>query len=124
MANDLMKPILVLDFDGVCSSYISGWKGIDILPDPPVISLEAFLRKAIPLFSVNIFSTRSKHIRGRLAMQDWFHKYYPELVDYLEFPATLPSAHVIINDRALTFTGQFPDTAILLNFKSWMENED
>ena len=29
------KPILCLDFDGVVHSYTSGWKGADVIPDPP-----------------------------------------------------------------------------------------
>lgn len=29
------KPILCLDFDGVIHSYASGWKGADVIPDPP-----------------------------------------------------------------------------------------
>ena len=32
--NDNRKPILCLDFDGVIHSYISGWKGADVIPDP------------------------------------------------------------------------------------------
>lgn len=32
----MRKPILCLDFDGVIHSYSSGWKGADVIPDPPV----------------------------------------------------------------------------------------
>lgn len=32
-------PILCLDFDGVCHSYTSGWKGAAVIPDPAVPGL-------------------------------------------------------------------------------------
>ncbi len=38
-----MKPILCLDFDGVIHSYTSGWKGADVIPDPPVEGAMQFI---------------------------------------------------------------------------------
>lgn len=63
------KPILCLDFDGVIHRYDSGWRGAHIIPDPPVEGAGAYLLRAIPDFSVAIFSSRSRSLRGRWAMQ-------------------------------------------------------
>ncbi|MDC3414536.1 hypothetical protein NC797_16665 [Aquibacillus sp. 3ASR75-11] len=34
------KRTIVFDFDGVINSYRSGWKGAEVLPDPPVSSMK------------------------------------------------------------------------------------
>ena len=40
------KLILCLDFDGVIHSYSSGWKGADVIPDPPVPGALRFIADA------------------------------------------------------------------------------
>lgn len=40
---DKVKPILCLDFDGVCHSCTSGWQGVAQANDPPVPGLFDFL---------------------------------------------------------------------------------
>ena len=60
----MSKPILCLDFDGVCHSYVSGWKGADIISDPPVEGLFEFLREAGKHFSIHIYSSRSHQEGG------------------------------------------------------------
>lgn len=118
------KPILCLDFDGVCHSYISGWQGANNIPDPPVEGAFTFIKNALNYFDVYIFSSRSNQPGGIAAMQDWFIKYnwpgtYLTGPEYLYFPTEKPAAFLTIDDRALTFTGEWPDMDTLRNFKPW-----
>ena len=75
------KPILCLDFDGVCHQYTSGWKGADVCPDPPVLGLYEFLREAVEHFEVNIFSSRSGMDGGIQAMVAWLYANRPNVFD-------------------------------------------
>lgn len=122
------RPTLVLDFDGVCHSYVSGWKGVDVIPDPPVVGLFPFLSENSARFQIVIYSTRSKEPAGRVAMLEWFHEHEtlwreqgnmdaPEIE--LEFAEDKPAGWVTLDDRALTFTGRWPSTEELLAFQPW-----
>lgn len=132
------KPILCLDFDGVIHSYSSGWKGADVIPDPPVDGTFEFLFAAIEKFDVQIFSSRSGQDGGIQAMREWLGKWAvdfwifdqkataPEadnmaarLLAAILWPTEKPRAMVTIDDRALTFTGEWPSIADLLEFKPW-----
>lgn len=37
-------PNVVLDFDGVIHAYTSGWKGLTVIPDPPVPGIREAIR--------------------------------------------------------------------------------
>ena len=118
-------PILCLDFDGVIHSYDSGWKGATVIPDPPVPGALEFLKAATERFTVAIYSTRSSVTGGRIAMSRWLD-HHAGLVgmrgnwlDRIEWPGEKPPALVTLDDRALTFTGTWPDLDALLNFKPW-----
>jgi hypothetical protein len=121
-----------MDFDGVIHSYTSGWKGADKIPDPPVPGAFDFLAMASNYFEVHIFSSRTHQQGGSEAMQNWIWKevtgsdYDPDntccvpvWVLKLKFPENKPPAMISIDDRAITFTGIFPDPKELLNFKPW-----
>jgi hypothetical protein len=124
------KPILCLDFDGVCHQYVSPWINAWTIPDPPVAGLFPFLEEATKQFRVAIYSTRSEFERGREGMQRWFEK---ELLAYydgntaaaatvllkLEFPDSKPPALVTLDDRAITFKGDWPDLGMLRGFIPW-----
>jgi hypothetical protein len=122
------KPILCLDFDGVIHSYSSGWKGADVIPDPPVDGAIAFMLGALRHFDVVIFSSRSNQPGGIAAMSRWLREHAggcwyetpdgPGLED-VRFTTDKPSAMVTIDDRALTFDGTWPDFATLLAFQPW-----
>jgi hypothetical protein len=123
MNNNKRKPILCLDFDGVCHSYTSGWLGADVIPDPPVDGLKEFLEQALTVFDVHIFSSRSHQEGGIVAMVTWFWQHCGvEITEAIVFPTAKPPATVSIDDRALTFTGKWPTVESLQNFKTWQKN--
>lgn len=128
------KPILCLDFDGVLHSYVSGWKGADVVADPPVPGWLDFLRAAVERFDVQVFSSRSNQDGGIDAMQAWLRVWALEeakqnrslrpaallaVLDRIKWPLEKPAAMVTIDDRAITFSGRWPDVDWLLDFKPW-----
>jgi hypothetical protein len=123
-----MRPILCLDFDGVIHSYTSGWKGADVIPDEPVDGAIAFMLSALHDFDVVVFSSRSNQSGGLAAMKEWLKLHAgntwwespcgPGLED-VRFVTEKPPALVTIDDRAITFTGEWPKVADLLAFKPW-----
>ncbi len=128
----MAKPILCLDFDGVIHSYTSGWKGADVIPDPPVEGAIAFMLGALNHFDVVIFSSRSNQNRGIHAMQTWLRDHAgqcwyetpagPGLED-IRFVNEKPPAMVTIDDRALTFDGTWPAIETLKAFQPWNKRQ-
>lgn len=116
-----MKKTLCLDFDGVLHSYTSGWKGADVVSDPPVPGAIEFLLNAIEHFRVCIYSSRSHEPGGIEAMQDWLSSHLPDsdVLVQIEFPDHKPSAFVTLDDRAITFDGTWPSITTLLHFEPW-----
>lgn len=131
------KPILCLDFDGVLHSYTSGWKGADIIPDPPVAKMVSFLARANKEFEIHILSSRSHQPGGMEAMQAWIRKHIEYYYDCtfggsprdfdaatalfydLKWPLEKPPAMVTIDDRAIQFDGTWPTIAFLKAFQPW-----
>jgi len=129
------RPTLLLDFDGVIHSYTSGWQGVDVIPDPPVsyawrskgsdhsynsIDWVKDLIKS-QYFYVCIYSSRSKDRKGIKAMKEWFRRFSlsEAYLEQLEFPKTKPAAFLTIDDRAITFNGEFIPPVKLKTFKTW-----
>lgn len=123
------KPILCLDFDGVLHSYTSGWRGADIIPDPPVPGAMQFLAEAVEHFEVQIFSPRSGQSGGISAMYTWLSNWLGRrgfslaVARAVEFPTEKPPAMLTIDDRALTFTGRWPSIEELKAFEPWYQRE-
>jgi hypothetical protein len=124
------KPILCLDFDGVIHSYTSGWKGADVIPDPIVPGFFEWAEQAAKVFRLCIFSSRSGQPNGITAMQFYLYeqrklwraaggRHETDEPLQFEFPTEKPAALITIDDRAITFTGEWPDIEALRNFKPW-----
>lgn len=126
------KLILCLDFDGVIHSYTSGWQGIDVIPDPPVDGALNFMHEALREFDVVIHSSRCELLAGRRAIDEWLRHWSGDLwfdaqgtehvalgLRHVRIVQDKPPAKVTLDDRALTFTGIFPDVQTLLAFEPW-----
>jgi hypothetical protein len=98
-----------LDFDGVCHSYTSGWKGADVIPDDYVEGLFEFLEAVKDDFDVQVFSSRSHQEGGTAAMTIWFMeqrklwrsrggKPPADTPLHIGFPDTKPSAFIGLDD--------------------------
>jgi len=125
-----MKPTLCIDFDGVLHSYTSGWKGADVVPDPPVDGAMRFLWDAAEHFTLAIFSSRSHQSGGKAAMKEWLTEHFrsfwtadrthaDDILAEIQWPNEKPAAFLSIDDRALCFEGAWPDAKELLGFKPW-----
>jgi len=124
------KPILCLDFDGVCHSYVSGWTGADQIKDPPVEGLFEFLEEADKHFAIHIFSSRSHQEGGIEAMKAWFYEWFSRQFGResippfeLHFPTVKPPAKVTIDDRGILFMGIWPSVDGLRRFEPWNKKE-
>jgi hypothetical protein len=133
----MSKPILCVDFDGVLHSYVSGWQGAETVMDGPVEGALAWLERCLEHFDVQIYSSRTAQTGGVAAMRGWLHhhamthfKYdYDTVRSFMEairFPLHKPAAFLTIDDRALTFNGDFAafDPAQLMAFKPWNKRGD
>lgn len=127
-----MKPILCLDFDGVIHSYTSGWQGAAVIPDPVVPGFFEWLDEAARHFKIVVYSSRSKEPAARDAMALWMAEQrqawraaggVSPITDgrpvEIEFAHEKPAAFLTLDDRALTFKGQWPRVQDLLAFKPW-----
>lgn len=127
-----MKPILCLDFDGVIHKYDSGWKGDTSILDNATDGFFEWAEEAAKHFKLVIYSSRSKNPNAIEAMQFWLaiqRKLWREkggisktsLPLEFEFVNEKPPAFLTIDDRALTFKGNWNDLnpEELIKFKPW-----
>ncbi len=105
-----------LDFDGVMNVY-TGWKGEEELFNPQP-GLSEFLEKLSKMFDcLKIHTTRKPEL-----VKAWLEKY--GILKYIaEVTNTKPPAVVYIDDRAVTFTGDFQQTLQQVSsFKTYWES--
>ena len=104
-----LKKRICFDFDGVIHSYISGWKGANIIPDPPVEGIKKVIDDLISKnYEIVIFTTRARIIEGYNAVQEYLNKYD---IEFDMITSDKIPAFVYIDDRAICFDG---DTSRLI----------
>ena len=113
-----MKKTVVFDFDGVIHSYISGWKGENVIPDPPVVGIKEIIDDLRSTgYEVVVVSTRATSVAGRIAIRKYLkdNQIQVDLITHEKPPAV-----VYIDDRAICFDGH-AETLLdkINNFKPW-----
>lgn len=129
--NEQRKPILAIDFDGVIHSYEKGWHDGSIY-GTVVHGFFPWLIEASAVFRVVIVSSRLHEVSGSTQINDWLRKHWGDAVEKgeindpmppLGYSTTRPPAWVTIDDRALTFNGDWfaeeMDPETLLQFMPW-----
>lgn len=99
-----MKQTVVVDFDGVIHSYTSGWKGADVIPDPPTPGTREAIAKLRESYTVVVVSSRCHQEGGIEAIKTWLAMNGIE-VDLITNDK--PPHIVVIDDRAIRFNGEW-----------------
>lgn len=136
-----MKQTVVIDFDGTIHSYEHGWQEGRIY-GTPIAGFFEWAAEAKKYFVLAVYSTRSESHKGLKPMIDWMtihlkawhweredlgkEKLDLDMTDFL-FPTKKPPALASIDDRAITFRGDWRALELqphnLMQFKSWVQKE-
>lgn len=124
-----MKKRILIDFDGVIHSYVSGWGGASAITDPPVKGAIEWLKILIydDRFEPVIWTSRLSGGQAvpkmlvKEALGNWFiqHGLHREEVEKLTMTADKLPAHLIVDDRAWAFQGTFPHPDLMRRFEPW-----
>ena len=114
-----VKKTVVFDFDGVIHSYISGWKGVAVIPDPPVPGIKEAIEQISKQYDVVVVSTRCARYDGLKAVAKYLAD-HDIRVDRIV--SEKPPALCYIDDRAICFDGNSEALLDKINhFKTWRE---
>lgn len=114
-----MKKTVVFDFDGVIHSYTSGWKGVEVIPDPPVPGIKEAIDRIRENYYVVVVSSRCNSVEGIWAIMAYLNKHNIIVDDVVK---EKPPAVVYVDDRAICFDGH-PETLLdkINGFAPWNE---
>jgi hypothetical protein len=115
------RETVCVDFDGVLHSYVSGWRGPTVIPDPPIPGAIEFVRALDAEYDVAIFSTRTSEEGAIDAMRSYLigHGLPEDAASRLLFPRHKVPARLYIDDRGWRFEGTFPTLAEIRAFEPY-----
>lgn len=128
MSKRSWTPLIAVDFDGVLHDYDGYWRPSLITGKAIPGSME-FLYEVYCTsnYDLAVTSARSRFFFGRRAMKKWLflnlYRVYGavaySILDWIQLPKHKPGAIVYIDDRAICFTGTFPEIKTIRAFRPW-----
>lgn len=95
---------LLFDFDGVLHDQSTNkWERVDIIKGQPVPGMQQCVNELRKTYKIVIYSSRCLETSGVEAIQNWLDKYNIEVDGITK--DKLPYASMIIDDRAINFSG-------------------
>ncbi len=126
------KPTIAIDFDGVIHAYTSQWVHAGVIADDAVPGFWEWADTVCKFYRLVIFSSRCDNEKAIDAMRRWLIEQRTKWrkeggktdgTAHFEFATRKPSAHVLIDDRAIQFRGRWdaPELSLeaIRNFKPW-----
>ena len=124
------RPILCIEFS-VLHEHKYGWQD-DFIGDVPLAGAMRFLWECGKYFDVYICSPKSHRAASRASIQGWVETHFedymekigegalaPSYLGMLKYPVQEPPCFLRIDDRAITFQGEFPTPEDLKRFQPW-----
>ncbi len=106
------KRTLLIDLDGVLNTYTGGYQQ-DYIP-PMANGVKEFLESLQDKFDLKLFTTRPAHLAQKWIEDNQIQHLFSEVTD------TKRPAWLLIDDRCLTFDGNFENLAMqIAEFKPW-----
>lgn len=112
----MYKKTLLIDLDGVLNTYVGGYQA-DFIP-PIRDGAKEFLAALEPNFELKLFTTRPAELAQKWLYENQISHLFSEVTN-IKKPAWL-----LIDDRCLTFNGDYDDLALQIkNFTPWYKTK-
>lgn len=126
LSNNKISNTILIDFDGVLHDNTTElWKNARTINGDALPGAITWLNKlcySLPKgYTIAIFSSRNAAFGGIHAIKQWLFLYgvSEDNIERLSFPIYKVPATVMIDDRCIPFTGEYPDISTIVTFKPW-----
>lgn len=116
-----LRPIVMLDLNGVVHTYSKGWQNTAPLYDPPTEGFKAWAEDVSDEFRIVVWPTHMNTPRDMMRIKLWLRKHGLNKLG-LELVVHPPRGlRLKIDDRAVQFTGNWADFPRdrLREFRTW-----
>jgi hypothetical protein len=114
------RPLILLDFNGTVHRYSRGWQD-GVYYDPPTEGFKEWAVEATKEFRIALWPARAKSHGDIQRVRKWLLRHGLGGLPFDVVTAAPIGPRLKIDDRALTFTGDWADFPMerLRNFKTW-----
>lgn len=104
----MTKKTICIDFDGVIHAYSKGWHDGTIY-DTPTMGVWGVLEKLSQDYKIVVLTARARTIKQQLEIKGWLSAY--DLLQFVDAVTNIkPAAVAYIDDKAVSYTGNWNDT--------------